>query len=555
MLLLLKSIAPLLLAASVFAQQRAALAPADTQFHISGTVVSSPTGQVLADTEVSIGRAQTSDTVKSMQTEPSGHFEFNGLSPGKYWLAAQRRGFSRQSFEEHQGYFTGIAVGPGLQSDKLVFRLRPDASISGIIVDDQNDPVREAQVMLFRAAESGTRTLNSLEPSTTDDQGHYRFSHLQPGKYFIAVAARPWYAESQQRYVGFYQGGTPRPTDKGAQGAEPGNSGLDVAYPLTFYAGATDASSATPVSLKAGDHADADVSLTPVPAIHLRIHAPRANLDRELRPQVSAMLTQRLFGGTPTAVAGQTVQNDNGDFEISGIAPGQFDVTLQSYGKDQRSWTQTINASGDAEVNMSGTTPSVVVGGKIKLDDDTAPDSQAFIEFQGRTRDESFGAQVSASGEFTVAQMPVKPGNYEVSVLNVPGAVDGSMAASGARVVGRNIEIDGKEPVELTVKFARRLGVVTGTALRNGKPLGGVMIVLVPPEAEKNESLFRRDQSDSDGTFALTDVFPGSYTLLAIERGWDLEWSNPSALLPFIKRGQSVQVLPEAKLQIRARVQ
>jgi hypothetical protein len=556
MLLLLKSIVPLLLATSVFAQQQAVVASTDTQFHISGTVVSSPSGQVLAETEVSIGRAQTVDTVKSMVTEQNGHFEFDGLSPGKYWLAAQRRGFSRQSFEEHQGYFTAIAVGPHLPSENLVFRLRPDASISGSITDDQNDPVREAQVMLVHAGdENGTRTMHSREQSTTDDQGRYRFSHLQPGKYFMAVTARPWYAESQQQYVGVDRRGRPLRTDNGAQGAEPANAALDVAYPLTFYAGTTDANSATPVSLKPGDHADADVSLTPVPAIHLRVHAPSPNLDRELRPQVSAMLTQRLFGGAPTAVAGQTIQNDNGEFEISGIAPGQFDVTLQSYGKDARSWTRTINVFGDSEINMMGSTPSAVVSGRIKLDDDTAPPSQAFIEFQGRTLDESFGAQVSASGEFTADPMPVKPGNYEVSVLSVPGAVVGSIAATGARVAGRNIEIDGKEPVELTVRLTRRLGVVHGTALRNGKPLGGVMIVLVPPDAERNKSLFRRDQSDSDGTFALTDVFPGRYTLLAIEKGWDLEWSSPASLLPFIKQGQLIQVLPDAKLQIRVKAQ
>jgi hypothetical protein len=267
------------------------------------------------------------------------------------------------------------------------------------------------------------------------------------------------------------------------------------------------------------------------------------------------MLTQRLFGGAPTAVAGQTIQNDDGEFEISGIAPGQFDVTLQSYGKDARSWTRTINVSGDSEINMMGGTPSAVVRGKIKLDDDTAPQSQAFIEFQGRTPDESFGAQVSANGEFTAAQMPVKPGNYEVSVLNVPGAVVGSIAATGATAAGRHIEFDGKEPVELTVRLTKHLGVVKGTALRNGKPLGGVLIVLVPPEAERNKSLFRRDQSDSDGTFFLIDVFPGRYTLLAIEKGWDLEWSNPASLSPFIKQGQLIQVLPDANLQIRVKAQ
>lgn len=556
MLRLLQSIAPLLLAPIVLAQPQAAFAPADTPFHISGTVVSSPTGEVLADTEVSIGRAGTVDTLKSMLTEQNGHFNFDGLPAGKYWLAAERRGFSRQSFEEHQGYFTGIAAGPHLQSENLVFRLRPDASISGSITDDQNDPVREAQVMLFHAAvENGTSTMQSSEPSVTDDQGRYRFGHLVPGKYFIAVTARPWYAESQQQYVGIYPGRGPLGPDNRAQGAEAGNSVLDVAYPLTFYAGATDASSATPLNLKAGDHAAADVSLTPVPAIHLRIHAPNINLDQEHRPQVSVLLTQRLFGAAPTAVAGQTIQNDNGDFEISGIAPGQFDVTLQSYGKDARSWTQTINASGDSEINMIGSTPAAVVSGKIKLDDAAAPQIQAFIEFRGQTLAESFGAQVSASGDFTATQMPVKPGNYEVSVLNVPGAVVDSITSTGAKVAGRIIEIDGKKPVELTVRLARRLGAVKGTALRNGTPLGGVMIVLVPREAEKNKSLFRRDQSDSDGTFALTDVFPGSYTLLAIERGWDLEWSDPATLSPFMKQGQPIEVLPNAELEVRVPAQ
>ena len=32
------------------------------------------------------------------------------------------------------------------------------------------------------------------------------------------------------------------------------------------------------------------------------------------------------------------------------------------------------------------------------------------------------------------------------------------------------------------------------------------------------------------GTFSLQDVAPGSYTLVAIENGWDLDWSQPGVI-------------------------
>ena len=58
------------------------------------------------------------------------------------------------------------------------------------------------------------------------------------------------------------------------------------------------------------------------------------------------------------------------------------------------------------------------------------------------------------------------------------------------------------------------------------------MIVLVPQDAANNSPLFRRDQSDSDGSFTLLNVVPGQYTVLALAQGWDLEWGNPAVLHP-----------------------
>jgi len=76
------------------------------------------------------------------------------------------------------------------------------------------------------------------------------------------------------------------------------------------------------------------------------------------------------------------------------------------------------------------------------------------------------------------------------------------------------------------------------------------MVVLVPREVAKgvaqdpetSRDLFRRDQSDLDGTFSLGNVVPGSYILLAIENGWDLDWSQPAAIGPYLSHGQAIQV-------------
>ena len=81
------------------------------------------------------------------------------------------------------------------------------------------------------------------------------------------------------------------------------------------------------------------------------------------------------------------------------------------------------------------------------------------------------------------------------------------------------------------------------------------MLVLVPEVPEDNLVLFRRDQSDSDGSFTLNGVIAGKYTVVAIENGWDLEWFAPGALKKYLTGGEWVEVAPGAKLEIKVKVQ
>lgn len=68
------------------------------------------------------------------------------------------------------------------------------------------------------------------------------------------------------------------------------------------------------------------------------------------------------------------------------------------------------------------------------------------------------------------------------------------------------------------------------------------MMVLVPNSRPDWQALMRRDQSDSDGSFSLRDVVPGEYTVIAIQDGWALDWTDPQVLARYLPAGISVTV-------------
>ncbi len=81
------------------------------------------------------------------------------------------------------------------------------------------------------------------------------------------------------------------------------------------------------------------------------------------------------------------------------------------------------------------------------------------------------------------------------------------------------------------------------------------MVVLVPEDLEHHLSFVRRDQSDGDGTFLLGNAAPGKYKVVAIRNGWDMEWSNPAVLKPYLKAAEPLQVNANQKYSVTVKVQ
>jgi protocatechuate 3,4-dioxygenase beta subunit len=504
------------------------------KYTISGKAVNAVNGQVLAGAEVSISKAEHLEAVlQKMLTTDDGAFSFAGLEPGKYLLIGQTNGFSQQAYEQHGGFSSAIVVGTGLISENLIFRLRPDGRIVGKVVDENQEPVPNAIVYLFRSDSSGgfKQVFHKAETST-DDRGYYRLSHIESGRYYLLVAAQPWFGPYARANATANQSAADR-------------AAFDVVYPVTFYPGVTDAGSASQFVLDEGQEFTADFILNAVPGLHVRLNhlnpAPGAS---------NARLSARVFGTEIYLLGQRDTPVDENTSEIAGLAPGKYVLDIESYGAVVREKHSTaVNVVADMEFEADAAPPAPSIRGTIQKEGGLNLPPQAFVALRNPRSNEAVQAPIDDKGHFEFTPDILASGDYSVFVASGMNSTIGSLAATGAQVEGQTIRVSSSKAIELKIELSQSLSTINGIARRNNEPFVGVMILLVPQTPEKNLPLFRRDQTDSDGTFTLHDVLPGRYKILAIEDGWDVEWADMSLFKTRLDRAEIIEVGPNRTYQ------
>jgi uncharacterized protein (DUF2141 family) len=481
----------------------------------------------------------------------SGGFEFNHVAPGKYVLTAQHHGFALQAYLQHGAYATSIVVGPGLDSENIVFRLVPDASISGQITNELNDAVRDSQVLLFsQNADSGKRGVQQAQQSSTDDEGRYSFYHLRAGTYYVAISAQPWYAQFLS-----HNGSGSSGSSSGSDSAGDQETSLDLAYPVTFYPDATDSSRAEAIALKPGDQVEANIHLQPVPAVHIRVKNPDAGSSSAFRGfQVSVART--IFGSFSINVPVTMSGTSSGSVDLDGLAPGSY--RLQYFartGTETTSQTEELTTTGDREITIDQNVHGSMIAGVARIEGVQLLPDTVTVVVRDEQNGEITGAQLSVDGKFEFARKAFAAGRYAVLAGSASNLVVRSISANGARVLGENIVLDGTSDVSLVLVISRAVPVVDGIALRDGKPVAGAMVLLVPKDPANHPDLFRRDQTNTDGSFAFLGVVPGKYTVVALEDAWNLEFANPSVIGQYLAGGTTVDAETEGQYNLLVTVQ
>jgi sarcosine oxidase gamma subunit/5-hydroxyisourate hydrolase-like protein (transthyretin family) len=493
-------------------------------YPIAGILINAVTGEPVRRATVSVLAEEDSHAVESTVSDNDGRFSLERLPTAKYQLTASKRGFRTAFYDEHDEFSSAIVTGADQDTSHLTFRLTPSSVLRGVVSTDGGDPVEGARVLLFQRPQHrgpGERTLQA-DATVTDDTGAYEFSNLAAGEYLLAVVAEPWYAMHGAE-------GGPR-----SRSASEVNPALDVAYPVTYFDSTTDEGEATPIVLAGGGREEANINIHAVPALHLQIATPRKQDGSIAR----AELQKTVFGTVVTSEsAGFLDALQSGTVDMGGVAPGHYQLTQ---GEPAR--IVDLDVSTSQQVDPNAGNAAAAVAGTLRMDSGQpiAEEVNLTLEPFGDGRDQSELVAVAHKGRFTFAT--VTPGAWTLwaegggKMLSVVATSTGGTERAGNILNVR----DHLRNVVVTLSQGKTR--IEGFGRKDGKGLAGVMVVLAPKDPAAWQALLRRDQSDSDGSFALRDVAPGQYTVIAVEDGWSLDWTRPEVMARFLPKGTAVTV-------------
>ena len=484
-------------------------------FRIAGTLVSKTDGHPLGGGRVILASVKARQNPQSVVTLDDGKFEFTGMPAGKYSLTGAKRGFISAGYEQHDQYATAIVTGAGLDTENLVLKISPHALIGGRVLDEAGEPVRNASVTLyFDNHLEGVHEIRTFRNAETNDLGNYEIDGLIPGTYYLSVSTQPWYA--------VHPTGPTRSQSKV-------DASLDVSYPVTYYGDVTEPESATPVTVHGGEHLQLDLHLNPVPSLHLIIHLPQTERNQIPYPQ----LEQPSFEGSVPLGPVQTQLDSQGNWDITGVPAGKYNLRLM--GPTYKARINGVEING-ANTEVDASSGEALATLKVTVSTEAPTTGQLNVLLSSKNA--SFPAVRTLDSKGLAEFDDLSPGRYEAQVVG-PGrryAIT-KIAAEGTTISGHAITLPAGGSASLSLSVGTGSAEVQGIAKRDSKPFSGAMVVLVPRNPEGNRDLFRRDQSDLDGTFAFHDVVPGSYSAVAIEDGWDLDWSQPELISVYAKRG------------------
>ena len=497
--------------------------PAAGSFRVAGTIVSKTDAHPLGRARVTLRDAKKAEQFESIITAEDGKFSFEDVPAGKYSLTGAKRGFVTASYDQHDQFSTAIVTGTGIDTEALVLKIAPDAVIAGKVLDEAGEPVRHATVTLYYDDhQEGVDQIQPRNVAQTDDLGAYDLPSLVPGTYFLSVSATPWYAVHPPEDL------------QGAKSEIAVDRSLDVAYPLTYYTDATNSDDAVAIPLQGGERLQVDMHLNPVPALHLLVHVPGDHKRGFMYPQ----LEQPAFDGSSFIQPNVGRMVSPGVFEVTGIPAGHYNLRIRGLGVHMNG--VDLNKDGE-QVDATATEPTASLKLSVHTSGQTSVPKGLTVALRSKGRSFAGFHRLDEKGEAEIDDIPA--GNYEVVVFGSRKQYAvARILAEGAGVSGHRLTLAAGAAASASLRLVAGSAEVEGVVMKSGRGFAGAMVVLVPKDPEGNRDLFRRDQSDLDGTFSLHNVVPGTYFLLAIENGWELDWSKPGVIAAYSKHGRAVVV-------------
>ena len=510
-------------ALAMFALILRAQAPADKPGSVEGVVINSVTGEPLKKATIRLGDKNTA------MTDAVGHFHFDNITPGNYFVFADKDGFQTIGGRSPQQ----VAVAEEQNVKDVALKLLPLATVGGHVFDEDGAPIPRAQVAVLRYFYGqGRKRLSPAAFAQSNDLGEFEAFNLAPGRYYFQV--RP---------------STLRNIPPHTRWTHP-----EEAYPATFYPNASEAAQATATNVAAGAPvSNIDFRLRKVPVYHIRGTVS----DQGGRPSAEGWVRIETSWDLPFGEGnlGWRVQAD-GSFDLRGLVNGSYKVSYFQLGSGKAFGTsQTVRVS-DADVN--GVTlaekPSVDLSGTVTVEGPqpnklNLQASLAAIQVQG---------QYPNSGEgdsFVIKDVP--PQMCQLYIQNVPpGKYVKSIRLGDQENNSGEIDLTERTSASLSILLGADGGEVDGTVQSaSGQPAAEMRVTLAPAEEfDARLDLLKDAFTDISGNFRIKDVAPGQYKVFAWESDSDGSTQSAEFRKPFESKSVAVAVGPKEKASVHLNV-
>lgn len=526
--------APLWLA--LLAHPAWAQAPADKPVTctVQGQVLQEPGNKPMRKVRVELSSsAQEEDVTYSATTDPEGKFTIFDVKPGPYRLSAEHTGFLLVDEKHRTIRSQTLTLPSGAELKDVVLRVQPAGVITGKALDHDGDPMAWVTVTATATrypAGSGRR--NSPSFGRTNDQGEYRITSLQPGRYLISALST---------------------RDDSDETVEPGskdstkNRRLERSY-TTFYPGTSDRNQAVPVEIHAGDEIPININMIFGPAF--RVRGSVANLTGTADAENDVVLVAKDASVWQEAYSAPEIKKD-GSFEIRGVPPGLYNLALRSSSEagPQTTFVETIEITdSDVENLHISAVPVSSVHGRIRAESSQKNDWSGFTvalasdetdtelwhQFTGQM---SFTSGVNRDGSFEIQRVPA--GNYHVSAWIGEGPGRDSFVQSillgGKDVTNSGFNVSGGS-YSLDIVIGTQAAAIEGAVLdAKDQPLAGATVIAIPDAARREPpDRYQTGTADQQGRFKLHGLAPGEYELIAVEY-LDDDYRDPE----FLKKYES----------------
>jgi hypothetical protein len=509
---------------------QAQTAPPATPGMIGGIVLDAASNTPIRRAIVTLSTVETQPQDAVAWTDANGRFSFGYLPAGRYQLRVMKDGYQLAAYGARNPRRPPetIQLAAGESRRDLVFHLQLVSSISGVVLDEDGEPITGVQVQVMRPEfQRGKRRLVGGPATNTDSAGHYRLTGLVGGQYSVATR------------------GVNRPAFRIHPEAAAGEPPQQYAYGSQYYPAVDRAESATLITVQPGQE---------ITSIDFRLPA-------RAMTSIGGKIVMPSDAGSVKNVSVNITSGDSNSGSFAGgfgagppeyqfnhqLAPGSYVLVAQATidGKPYRG-VQNIDAGPqglhDLAILLEG---SIDLAGRVSVEGpDASKYAPSFVSLVPGDdipplNGQQLRANVNKDGSFKITGVP--PGIWDINAGPIPpGGYIKSMRLGDQDVLTEEMMIRPSTTEALKIVLSTRAATLEGDVVQGDQPARAA-VLLAPDGKFRHVTSFNRfATTDDKGHFEIKNATPGEYRLYAFEEFEPRSIQDPDFLKPYEKSGVPV---------------